>query len=106
MGVLESLCSRESMKLYCVDGIEVSLDRREVRRNGESLRLRAMTFDLLVYLLSHRERVLSKEELIGELWKGIAVTGNSLMQCIGELRRALDDDARQRRLIRTVPRTG
>jgi tetratricopeptide (TPR) repeat protein/DNA-binding winged helix-turn-helix (wHTH) protein len=94
------------MKLYRVEGVEVSLDRREARRNGEPLRLRPMTFDLLVYLISHRDRLPGKEELLAHLWKGTAVTENSLMQCIGELRKALDDDARQPRLIQTVAKTG
>src|SRR6266581_365670 len=92
--VLESVFAVPTMKLYQVEDFEVSLDHREVRRNGEPLRLRPMTFDLLAYLISHRDQVLSKEELIGQLWKGTSVSENSLMQCVGELRKALDDDPR------------
>src|SRR5712692_9162619 len=93
--VLESVSVAGTMKLYRAGGVEVSPDRREARRNGEPLRLRPMAFDLLAYLIVHRTRLLNKEELLGEIWKGTSVTENSLMQCVGELRKALDDDARQ-----------
>src|SRR5258708_4598247 len=104
--VLKSVFAVPTMKLYQVEDFEVSLDHREVRRNGEPLRLRPMTFDLLAYLISQRDKVLSKEELIRKIWKGIRVRETSLMQWGGELRKARDDDPRQQRFIKTVAKTG
>ena len=61
---------------------------------------------MLLYLVEHRDRVVNKEELIENIWQGVAVTDNGLMQCITDIRRALGDDSRQPRFIKTVPRRG
>ena len=59
---------------------------------------------LLRLLLDEPGRLFSKEDLMAALWPKAVVTDDSLVQCVGELRTALDD--RAQRLIRTVPRRG
>lgn len=93
-------------KLYRVGDVEIDTGQRTVRRSGETVQPRAKTFELLVYLVEHRDRVVSKEELREELWPQVAVTENSVMQCIAEARRALGDDSREPRFIRTVSKSG
>src|SRR5262245_14571333 len=66
--------------------------------------LRAKSFELLAYLVGNAGRVLPKEELVAAVWNQIAVTDDSLTQCIHDIRRALGDQ--QQKLLQTVPRRG
>ncbi|MCI0489224.1 MAG: tetratricopeptide repeat protein, partial [Blastocatellia bacterium] len=58
------------------------------------------------YLLEHRERLVTKDELIEKIWEGAAVTDNALAQCIVDIRKALGDDSRRPRFIKTIPKAG
>ncbi len=73
----------------------------ELRREGRVLELEPKVFDLLVYLLRHRDRVVSKDELIGELWEHRAVSESVLTRCISLARRALDDAGEKQQIIQT-----
>ena len=66
--------------------------------------LRPKPFEVLVYLVEHHGRVVSKSEITGAVWPDVAVMDNTLAQCLVEIRRALGDDSQQ--LIRTVARRG
>src|SRR5205085_6825536 len=68
------------------------------------VKLRPKVYDALLYILENRGRLIGKEELIHELWSDAFVTEDSLVQCMVELRRALDDRAQQ--IVKTVPRRG
>jgi tetratricopeptide (TPR) repeat protein/DNA-binding winged helix-turn-helix (wHTH) protein len=92
--------------IYRVGEVEVDPARRCLLRNGLVLRLRPRSFDLLLYLLQNPERVVSKDELLENLWKDTAVTESSLVQCVIDVRRALGDDAKNPAYIRTAPRLG
>ena len=83
---------------------DVDLERGELRVRGAVIALRPKSFALLVYLARHPGRLLSKDELIGAVWPDVAVTDDSLVQCISELRAALGDG--DQHLIKTVPRRG
>lgn len=93
-------------KIYRVHGVEILVDGRSVRRRGELLYPRAKVFELLLYLLEMRERVVSKEELVEKLWHDTAVSENSLPQCVIDARKVLGDDAHHPRFIKTVPKAG
>ncbi|CAN5820531.1 hypothetical protein BH11PSE13_BH11PSE13_21620 [soil metagenome] len=66
--------------------------------------LRPKPTSLLIYFLSHPQRVLEKDELLQCVWAGTVVTDDSLVQCVGELRAKLGSDGAA--LIKTVPRRG
>ena len=83
---------------------EVDLERGELRVSGTAIALRPKSFALLVYLTRRPGRLLTKDELIEAVWPDVAVTDDSLVQCISELRAALGDG--DQRLIKTVPRRG
>jgi hypothetical protein len=70
------------------------------------VRLRPKVFDLLVYLVRHRERVVRREELVGELWDNLAVGDGALSGLVNELRHALDERGRASSSIRTVHARG
>lgn len=69
-------------------------------RDGQELKLRAQSFDVLRYLAEHPGRLVSKEELFKAVWGGVARTDDSLVQCIKEIRQSLGDN--EYRIIKTV----
>jgi pimeloyl-ACP methyl ester carboxylesterase/DNA-binding winged helix-turn-helix (wHTH) protein len=73
-------------------------------RGRDELQLRPKSFDVLRYLAEHAGRLVSKDELIHAVWPDLIVTEDSVVQCIGDIRTALHDDAHQ--IIKTVPRRG
>jgi predicted ATPase/DNA-binding winged helix-turn-helix (wHTH) protein len=85
---------------------EFTLDpgRGTVLKADREVKLRPKVYDALLYFLENRGRLISKEELIHALWSDAFVTEDSLVQCMVELRRALEDRAQE--LVKTVPRRG
>jgi predicted ATPase/DNA-binding winged helix-turn-helix (wHTH) protein len=75
-----------------------------VLKADREVKLRPKVYDALLYFLENRGRLISKEELIHALWSDAFVTEDSLVQCMVELRRALEDRAQE--LVKTVPRRG
>jgi TolB-like protein len=91
---------------YLFEAYALDPDRREIFRGSQPLALEPKVFDLLVYLIRHRERVVSRDELIGTVWEGRVVSDSALGTRINAARAALDDDGEAQRLIRTLPRKG
>jgi predicted ATPase/DNA-binding winged helix-turn-helix (wHTH) protein len=79
-------------------------ERASLVRAGREIKLRPKVFDALRYLVENRGRLVPKEELIQTLWPEAFVTDDSLVQCMVELRRGLDD--RSQEILKTVPRRG
>src|SRR5262245_30328072 len=73
----------------------------ELRRDREAIPLRRQAFDALHYLITNRERLVSKDELFGAIWPGTKVTENALAQCITDIRRAVGDSGRTQQVIKT-----
>lgn len=92
--------------LYYFDDIAVDRDRFEVRRSGELRTLTPRAFDVLVYLIRKRERVVEKQELFEQVWKEAFVTDNSLTRAVKEIRRELGDSAGEPKYIETVHKRG
>jgi TolB-like protein/DNA-binding winged helix-turn-helix (wHTH) protein len=79
--------------------------REELRYpDGTPIELRPQAFRVLRYLAAHPGRLVTKEELLEQVWTGLVVTDDSLVQAIGDIRRALDDTGH--RIVKTVPRRG
>ena len=78
--------------------------RRLLLRDCTEVPLRPQTFDVLRALIHSANQVVAKDALFAEVWRGVTVTDDSLVQCIHELRAALGDS--DQHLIRTVPRHG
>ncbi|HXU37847.1 MAG TPA: protein kinase [Blastocatellia bacterium] len=87
---------------------DVVVDRRNFRvlKNGKSRTLEPRIFDLLIFLIENRGRVLEKQELFEQVWKQAFVTDNALTRAIKEIRRATGDDAGAPRYIETIPKRG
>jgi len=63
-------------------------------------------FDLLVHLIRHRDRVVSKDDLLVSIWHGRIVSESALFSCINAARTAIGDTGARQRLIKTLPRKG
>lgn len=85
---------------------ELDGDLFELRRGGRPVRLEPKAFNVLAYLIAHRDRVVGKQELFEQLWPGEFVTDSALTYCIKAARRALDDDGVNQQVIATVQRRG
>jgi TolB-like protein/DNA-binding winged helix-turn-helix (wHTH) protein len=89
---------------YIFAGYTLDLVRGCLRKGDREIKLRPQTFKILTYFVSNTGRLLSKDELMEAAWLGLAVTDDSLVQCVKEIRRAIDDRAQV--LIKTVPGRG
>src|SRR5262245_48724481 len=81
-------------------------DRRELTRAAEPVSVGPLVFDLLLYLVRNRERVVSKDDLLDAVWQGRIVSESTLTSHINAARRAIGDTGGEQRLIRTVARKG
>ena len=77
-----------------------------LEREGESLKLEPRAMDLLVYLATARERVVSADELLREVWQGRVFDDGIVYKRINQLRKALGDDPQDPRFIETIPKRG
>jgi TolB-like protein/DNA-binding winged helix-turn-helix (wHTH) protein/cytochrome c-type biogenesis protein CcmH/NrfG len=86
------------------DNYILDLDLGCLLGKGQEIILRPKTFALLRFLVENSGRLISKDELFAAVWPNLIVTDDTLVQGIGELRRALGDGGP--RLIKTIPRRG
>ena len=81
-------------------------DRRELRCGSELIATEPQVFDLLVYLVQNRDRVVSKDDLIASVWGGRIVSNSTLTSRINAARKAVGDSGEDQRVIRTIARKG
>jgi TolB-like protein len=91
---------------YSFSDHALDTDRRELRRGAVAVAVEPQVFDLLVYLLLNRDRVVSKDDLIAAVWGGRIVSDSTLTSRINAARKAIGDSGEQQKLIRTIARKG
>src|SRR5262249_7708087 len=74
----------------------------ELRRGGMRVPLRRKVFQVLVYLLEQRDRVVPRDEVLAQVWPDRYVGGEPLTSCVKAVRRAVGDTGRAQRVIQTV----
>lgn len=87
-------------------GFELDEARHELRLAGSPVALQPRVLALLCFLVRHRDRAVSKNELLDEVWEGASVVEAALTRAISVLRSTLADTDRDRRIIVTVPGFG
>lgn len=92
--------------LLVFDDCVLDLDRRELLRASQVVATAPQVFDLLVYLVENRERVVSRDDLMNAIWAGRIVSESTLASHINAVRKAVGDSGQQQRMIRTVARKG
>jgi TolB-like protein len=91
---------------YYFEDCVLDTDQRELHRGRELVPVAPQLFDLLAYLIINRERVVSKDDLIGAIWQGRAVSDAALTTRLNVARSAIGDSGEKQRLIKTLPRKG
>ena len=94
------LMQKLSHQIHCFDEFTLDLTRGCLQHGREEIKLRPKSFEVLKYLVDNNGRLISKDELIRAVWVGTAVTDDSLVQCLKDIRHALRDEAQQ--IIKTV----
>ncbi len=89
------------MKLI-FDQFTLDTDIAELRRGTTAVALEPQVFDLLVFLIANRERVVSRDEIINAVWGGRFTSDSAVSTCVKSLRKALQDDGDQQRYIKTL----
>jgi TolB-like protein len=84
----------------------LDLERRELTRGSGAVAIGPQVFDLLVYLVQNRERVVSKDSVLDAVWGGRIVSESTLTSHINAVRKAIGDSGGEQHLVRTVPRKG
>jgi DNA-binding winged helix-turn-helix (wHTH) protein len=87
---------------YLFGDYVLDIQRCELHGAGGPVKLRRKVFQVLVYLLTHRDRVVSKQELLEQLWPDQFVGDETLKSCVKVLRKALGDRGRTPRFLRTL----
>ena len=84
----------------------LDIERRELWCGANTIDLEPKAFDLLAFLVLHRDRVVTKDDLLQEVWGGRIVSESALTTRINAVRRALGDDGATQRFVRTFTRKG
>ena len=84
------------------EDLELDLSRVELRRSGIRVPVEPQVFEVLAYLVNHRDRVVPKEELMDNVWGGRFVSEAAVTSRIKQARQAIGDNGQAQRLIRTV----
>ncbi len=91
---------------YLFEDCVLDTECRELLRGADAVALEPQVFDLLVYLICNRERVVSRDDLLASVWKGRLVSESALNTRIHLARSAVGDNGEDQRLIKTFPRKG
>lgn len=91
---------------YLFEDFALDPDRRELLHGTKPVPLEPQVFDLLLYLVQHGDRVVSRDDLIGAVWRRRVISDSALSTRINAARAALGDTGEAQRLIKTLPRRG
>ena len=88
--------------IYRFGPFELDLDTVELRAEGKPLPVEPQVFSLLAFLVEHSERLVSRDELLEKVWDGRVVTDSALASRVKSARKALGDDGKAQRFIKTI----
>ena len=93
----------EYSSMYGFEDFRLEPGERRLWRGDASISLTPKTFDLLVFLIENKGRLLRKDDLLTALWPDAAVEENNLTVAVSALRKALGESG-ERRFIETIPK--
>lgn len=91
---------------YSFLDFELDTDRQEFRAGRETQRLEPQVFDLLRFFIENADRVISRDELIDNIWDGRIVSDATISTRINAVRKAIGDSGERQAVLKTVPRRG
>src|SRR5262249_49141231 len=83
--------------------VRVEVSALKLFKSETAVHLEPKAFEVLIYLIENRGRLIEKKELLDEMWKEAFVTENAMTRVIAQLRKALNDDSKQAKYIETAP---
>lgn len=87
---------------YVFDPFEVDTAVRELSENGAAVKIEPKVFELLLHLIAHRKRVVTKNELVESVWDGRFISDAAMSSAVKSLRRVLGDDGKNQRFVKTL----
>lgn len=81
---------------------DINLDTYEVQRSGTPIEIGARPLDVLIHLIQNRDRVVSRDQLRSEVWRGADLSAAAIPTAVMELRKSLGDDAAAPRIVGSV----
>src|SRR4030095_12295062 len=87
---------------YIFDGYILDTLRYELSCRRQAIKLRPKVFEVLAYLIRHRDRVVSKDELLAQLWPKQFIGDGTLNACLMAVRKAVGDNGHAQRCIQTL----
>src|SRR3954464_10337218 len=85
---------------------QLDTSRHELRRAGEIVHLEPQVFDLLLHLVRNRDRTVSKDEIVDQIWKGRIVSDAAITSTIKAARKAVGDNGADQIVIKTFHKRG
>ena len=92
--------------IFAFADCELDVERRELRRQRAPMHVEPQVFEVLLYLVRHRNRVVSKDELYEKVWNGRIVSEATLISRISAARKAIGDSGERQTYLRTIARRG
>lgn len=92
--------------IYAFDDVRVDVGRMAAVRGNTAIPLEPKAFDVLIFLIERRDRIVTKEELLDAVWRDTFVTPNVLTRAVAQIRKGLGDEAGDARYIETVSKRG
>ncbi len=93
------------MKYRIADAI-VDFDSNRIERADRSVELEPRVADVLRYLVEHSGRVVTREELLQQVWNTQNISDDAITRCVNLIRRSFDDSAREPRVLQTLTKRG
>ena len=92
--------------IYVFSDCILDADRRELRRAGQVVAIEPKVFQVLLYLLQHRDRIVTKDDLFAHCWPGTFVSEATLTRCLAKVRQVVQPGRTGEPIIKTVHRQG
>jgi TolB-like protein/DNA-binding winged helix-turn-helix (wHTH) protein/tetratricopeptide (TPR) repeat protein len=91
----------ELRKRYLLGDLVLEPEARRLSKRGVPMHLTRKPFQVLLYLVEHHDRLVTRRELLDQFWEGHDVYDETLTKCVGAIRKALDDQTESPRFIET-----
>ena len=92
--------------LYQSENFTLDTDNYSLTRNGINHAIEPQVFNLLIYLIENRNHVVTRDELLENVWQGRIVSDSAINARLKEARKAVGDTGKQQRVIKTIHRRG
>lgn len=92
--------------MYCFDDFLADPETWRLSKGGEEVHVEPLVLHLLIYLITHRDRLVTRQELMDAVWNDTIISESALTKAVARLRKALDDDSIAPRYLETVRSQG